>query len=66
MWHVGDHAREFGAVFELYDAHGVGCEVLELFGCYVDDCVGDQFAFWGDGDPCECLVEALVAEGSRR
>ena len=41
MWHVGDHAREFGAVFELYDAHGVGCEVLELFGCYVDDCVGE-------------------------
>ena len=66
MWDACDHAWEFGAVFELYDADSVGCHVLELLGGYVDDRVGDQFAFWGDGDPCECLVEALVAEGSRR
>ena len=38
--------------------------MLELLGCYVDDGVGKQFAFGGDGNPCEFLVEALVAKGS--
>ena len=61
-----DHAWEFGAVFELHDAHRVRRQVLELLGGDVDDGVGEEFAFWGDGDPCECLVEAPVAEGSGR
>ena len=49
------HAWEFGAVFELDYADGVGCHVLELLGGDVDDGVCEEFAFWCDFDPCEFL-----------
>lgn len=61
---VGYHAWEFCAVWELYDADGVGCLMLELFGGYVDDCVGEEFALGGHGCPGEGLAVAVVAEGS--
>ena len=55
MWCVCYHAWEFGAVWELDDADGVGCELLELLGGDVDDGVCEEFAFWCDFDPCEFL-----------
>ena len=64
MGYVGYHAWEFGAVWELYYADGVGCELLELFGGYVDDCVCKEFAFVWHWCPCEGLAVAVVAEGS--
>jgi len=37
---------------------------LELLWGDVDDGVGDEFAFFWDWVPRECLVEAFVAEGA--
>jgi len=64
VWYVCYHAWEFVAVWEFYDADGVGCLVLELFGGDVYDGVGEECALGGHLCPGEGLVVAVVAEGS--
>jgi hypothetical protein len=61
MWYIGYNSGQFVAVFELYDAYGIWCYMLELLGGDMYDCVCEQFAFGRDWNPSEFLAIAFIA-----